>query len=299
MCLMAFALHTQPDLALLLAANRDESLDRPTAAWHTWRTPAGTPVRAGRDLRDGGTWIGCAGSRIALLTNVRDATAFHKAPRSRGELALSWLDTSRTHPHDAPAALHHLLHHTPLREASVYGGFNLVLGDVQQAHWVWLNNRPRLIAPQLPPHLQALTQQVQAHLLQAELPAGVYGLSNAGLDTPWPKTQRLSAHLQQCLHADLQAPTNPLWPELWPCLRDATIAPDADLPHTGVPLAWERALSAIWVDVPATAHPPAGYGTRSSLVLEVRRNAQGWRARAEERTWRPAAVPPVQALWLI
>ena len=73
MCLMAFSLPARPADGWLLAANRDEALDRPTAALHRWRTPQGTTVVAGRDLRDGGTWIGSTpGGRVAMLTNVRE-----------------------------------------------------------------------------------------------------------------------------------------------------------------------------------------------------------------------------------
>ena len=72
MCLIAFAIGMQPDMPLLLAANRDEFFDRPTAPWHRWALPCGAEVLGGRDLRDGGTWLGVSlSARVAMLTNVR------------------------------------------------------------------------------------------------------------------------------------------------------------------------------------------------------------------------------------
>lgn len=317
MCLMAFAVGMRPDLPLLLAANRDEALDRPTAPWQDWHTPAGTLVHGGRDGRDGGTWIACSGTRIAMLTNVREPPHLSTptpAPRSRGELALLWLDTSHSHPDAPEAALHHMLHATPLPDPTAYGGFNLVLGDVARGFWVWLNNRPAHIASVLPASVRTLLSSRSPGLCCAMLPAGVYGLSNAGLDTPWPKTQRLTQCVRSALtqgtegtettamsstagSASLPSLPSRLWPQLWPTLSDPTLAADADLPHTGVPLSWERALSAIWVDVPAAAHPPLGYGTRSSLVLAVQHTSQGHWVQVEEQTWRPVAHAPVREAW--
>jgi hypothetical protein len=74
MCLIAFAIDTDPALPLLLAANRDEFFERPTEPMHRWSLPDGTAVVAGRDLRDGGTWLGVSeAGRVAMLTNVRSA----------------------------------------------------------------------------------------------------------------------------------------------------------------------------------------------------------------------------------
>ena len=100
MCLIAFALHTSPQVGLLLAANRDEALDRPTLPLHRWHTPTGVSVIGGRDGRDHGTWLACAGpdapphtaNRVAMLTNVRHGQDATPWPRSRGELPLLWLN---------------------------------------------------------------------------------------------------------------------------------------------------------------------------------------------------------------
>jgi uncharacterized protein with NRDE domain len=91
MCLIAFAVGMRPDLPLLLAANRDEFFDRPTAPWHRWNLPDGGEALGGRDLRGGGTWLGVSlAGRVAMLTNVRSPQAA-SGLRSRGELVTRWL----------------------------------------------------------------------------------------------------------------------------------------------------------------------------------------------------------------
>jgi uncharacterized protein with NRDE domain len=273
MCLIAFALHTSPQMGLLLAANRDEALDRPTLPLHHWHTPAGVSVIGGRDGRDHGTWLACAGpdapphaaNRVAMLTNVRHGQDTAPWPRSRGELPLLWLNgtpldtlTSQLDPH-------------------AYGAFNLVVGNVATGQWHWLTNRDA---------------QHRTTLHCQPLPPGVYGLSNAGLNTPWPKTVALRTALENALpgwqsgsHAN-QPLSQQAQAALWAKLADRHTWTDADLPATGVPIEWERSLSAIWVD-----HPPA-YGTRTSALLSVVRPSEDphkWAWQMQEHTWRPEA----------
>lgn len=55
MCLILLAWHAHPDFPCVLAANRDEFHERPTAPAEWWPGAAG--ILAGRDLREGGTWL--------------------------------------------------------------------------------------------------------------------------------------------------------------------------------------------------------------------------------------------------
>jgi len=275
MCLIAFAIQPTPDLALLLAGNRDEALDRPTLPLHPWTTPNGTPVMGGRDQRDGGTWLATTGPgakhhRVAMLTNVRHGRDTTRWPRSRGELPLLWLDGM---------ALAELTQHM---DPAAYGAFNLVVGDLATGQWHWLTNRDARHQTVL--HTQAL-------------PPGVYGLSNAALNTPWPKTVALRQALATAV-ADWECPDRFGQPHaldatepLWQVLADPHVWPDDQLPQTQVPLEWERALSAIWVN------HPSGYGTRTSAVLSVARTTQGmpeFQWRFQEQTWRPEAQKGLQ-----
>ena len=266
MCLIAFALNASRRWPLVIAANRDEYLDRPTVPLARWKTPHGHDVISGRDLRAGGAWFGITpGGRIAFLTNVREADAL-PAPRSRGELVTRWLES----PNGAEDFLAGLA-----AEPSAFAGFNLVVGDLDRNQWHWVTNR----APA--PH-QASTLHHEA------LKPGVYGLSNAALDSPWPKTTWLKSVLGQSLQAneptgDLQA----LQSDLWKALGSRERADAADLPVTGIPLAREEALSSAFVEMPDYA-----YGTRSSTLLTVAAGKNGWEVQMEEREHlRHSAVP--------
>ena len=266
MCLIAFAINATARWPLVVAANRDEFLDRPTLPLARWLTPLGQEVISGRDLRAGGTWLGMTpGGRLAFLTNVREPNP-QLAPRSRGELIMRWLE------HDRDAAD---FFETLKADNGAYAGFNLVLGDFQTNAWTWITNK------------SASDGAWQAQ----SLPPGVYGLSNAQLDTPWPKTVELKRALKTVL---LAGPT-PLGPEqlqtpLWTALANAERATPAQLPITGVAPEVELALSSAFVDF-----PEHGYGTRSSTVLlagaHAGPGAQRWDVQIEERTHgRSAAI---------
>ncbi|MGE0099460.1 MAG: NRDE family protein [Hydrogenophaga sp.] len=270
MCLIAFALHAEPACPLLIAANRDEFLDRPTAPLHRWNLPDGTEVVGGRDLRDGGTWLGLSPQgRVAMLTNVRQAIVGPGA-RSRGELVTRWLQG------DSDEA-----GFTEDIDPGAYGGFNLVVGDFHARRWRWLSNRH----PENPHEVHSPALHHRA------LGAGVYGLSNASLDTPWPKTQ----HLKQAMHTALQRLRHDAtgqWADpLAQALFDGQPAPDTDMPRTGVPSEAERALSSAFVRMPERA-----YGTRSSLLVSTRPAAEGWQVDLMEWTHDHAAgVAPGEA----
>ena len=68
MCLIALAYKVHPRFPLILAANRDEFLDRPTEPAHWWKDAP--DILAGRDQRAGGTWLGFTrNGRFAAITN--------------------------------------------------------------------------------------------------------------------------------------------------------------------------------------------------------------------------------------
>ncbi|MDP3522084.1 MAG: NRDE family protein [Hydrogenophaga sp.] len=244
MCLIAFAIGAVPGHPLLIASNRDEHLARPTLPLHAWQLDNGTPVVAGRDQHAGGTWLGVTPQgRVAMLTNVREAGVLN-APQSRGELVTGWLQGTQGWGDFALGV-----------DAGQYSGFNLVLGDLVRGEWAWITNRRPA---------QGDTQALEAlgSVVGRPLAAGVYGLSNAALDTPWPKTQQLKQALwsvvdrsSSTLAADWRKP-------LLAALLDRQQAAADALPSTGAPRVWEQALSSPFVDY-AERH----YGTRSSLLV--------------------------------
>ena len=261
MCLIAFAIGTDPARPLLLAANRDEFFERPTEPLHRWALPDGTGVIAGRDLRDGGTWLGMSeAGRVAMLTNVRSANP-GPGRRSRGELTTRWLQSGSTW----DALLSGMA-------AADYGGFNLVVGDLTTSFWAWVSN-----CDPAQPHAEQT-----GSLHHRRLAPGVYGLSNAALDTPWPKTLRLKQALDKALAAGPDTPS-----PLVAALADRDFRPTSELPATGVPAELERALSSPFVDM-----ADRGYGTRSSLLLNVARQGRGFSADFTEWTHTPPPAGP-------
>lgn len=232
MCLAAFALRADPRFPLVIAANRDEFFARAAAPMAWWDDRP--DVLAGRDLSAGGTWFGLTPrGRLALLTNVREPGRNNPAAPSRGALVLDWLAS-----HDAAPAF-------AQRLAGGYNGFNLITADVAREQWHWISNRaPAPVA----------------------LGAGIHALSNAALDTPWPKTLGLRAAMAASLAQATGA--DDLAERLLAALADATPAADAELPDTGVGLARERLLSPRFIRMPDPDRPAlAVYGTRCSTVL--------------------------------
>lgn len=230
MCLVVLGLRAHPRFPLVVAANRDELLSRPAdpAAW--W--PGHDGLLAGRDLSAGGTWMGATTSgRFAALTNVRDPRSALVSAPSRGGLVTGFLLAS-----DPPLAHLRRLASDPVRR----NGYNLLAGEAGRVAWGSnAGGSPR------------------------ELADGVHALSNAFLDTPWPKTRRVAAGLSALL-----ARTEAIDPEsLFALLADRAGAPDDELPDTGVGLAAERLLAPPFIVSP-------GYGTRGTTLLLVERGGR-------------------------
>jgi hypothetical protein len=128
--------------SLVLAANRDERLDR------TW-DPPGThwpnlpDVVAGRDRSGGGTWMGVnAHGVVAAVLNRRGSLGPAAGKRSRGELPLRAL----THA-TAEAAAHDL----GALDAGAWRSFNLVVADASGAWFVrGLGHGGPQVSPLLP-----------------------------------------------------------------------------------------------------------------------------------------------------
>ena len=224
MCLIAFAWRHHPRYPLVVAANRDEFHQRPTAPASFW--PECPRILAGRDLLGRGTWLGVSSQgRFAALTNFRSGREARRDAPSRGLLVSAFLRGIQS-PEDYLAEV--------ARQARLYNGFCLVAGDGEDMAYLCARDpSPLPLAP------------------------GIYGLSNARLDEPWPKVEALKSGLAEVL-------SRPRWgsDEVMALLGERSPAPDEGLPDTGVGLAQERVLSSAFV---LGAH----YGTRSSTVLMI------------------------------
>lgn len=248
MCLILMAFDCDPRYKLVLAANRDEFYNRPTKALHEW--PDNPGLLAGKDLLEGGTWMGVTKSgRFAALTNYRDQTHKSHAP-SRGRLVQKFITTDIA----AEQYTNDLTNYH-----SQYNGYNLLLGSFDSL--LYISNRDSQVRPVTP---------------------GIHGLSNSLLDVPWPKVTLGKQYLHNCLQESTLNVEH-----IFEFMADNTSVADQDLPHTGVPLVWERLLSPIFI-------ASDNYGTRSTSVLLVDRNnsVQWW-----ERSFLPECSGQCQEIY--
>lgn len=235
MCIILFQWQPGADTPLVLAANRDEFYARPTESAR-WRGD----IFCGIDKEAGGTWFGVTQSgRFAAVTNFREPpTPPPMMLKSRGQLPMGYLESTK-----APEAYVRQIH----QEQDEYGPFNLLVGDGNSLWYV--GNR-------------GATPQ--------EVPPGLHGLSNALLNTPWPKIERGKRLLA---HAIEQGASDEL---LLGVLTDRNRPNRADLPQTGVPEWLEEMVAPIFIE-------SAQYGTRCSTLLVVPREGA---VRVHEHVWR-------------
>lgn len=213
MCLIFLGYEIHSDYRLIIAANRDEFYDRPSAPADYWEE---TPdLLGGKDLRAGGTWLGITKTgRLAAVTNYRDPKNQKNHAPSRGFLVSDYLKGSSP-PLDYLKKIK--------GKADQYNGFNLIVGDRNDLYY--FSNRGRDIE---------------------KLGAGFYGLSNHLLNTPWWKIEQgkrlLCSMLSQKGEVDPDA--------VFEILADHSPAPDDRLPDTGVGVEWERILSSLFIVSP-------------------------------------------------
>lgn len=229
MCLIFLSLNNHPTYKLIVAANRDEFYQRKTAAADYWSDHP--TILGGRDLEASGTWMAMnKNGRVAMVTNYRDLKNLKQKAPSRGALVADFLLADQS-PQDYLQAIE--------PNAPDYNGFNLLVGSINELYY--LSNYKKGIE---------------------KLSNGIHGLSNALLDTPWPKVAKgkeyfakLISHKQ--LHPDM----------LFDMLYNEDRAADNVLPDTGVGIERERMLSSMFIKSP-------GYGTRCSTVMLVSHDNQ-------------------------
>lgn len=225
MCLIALAWKAHADFPLLLVANRDEFHQRPAAPLAWWDDQP--RVLAGRDLQENGTWLGASRcGRVAAVTNVRGPDAMLRGARSRGALVADFLAG-----HQPAVSFAQELR----ARAAEYGGFNLLLHEGDTL--LYVSNRPDFLMQRVEP--------------------GVHTLSNAQLDTPWPKARLARSAMEAWLERALEDEA-----ALLGAMTVSRPAADAELPQTGVGQEMERVLSSAFIRTPA-------YGTRCTTLLRL------------------------------
>jgi uncharacterized protein with NRDE domain len=285
MCLIALSLGEHPRYPLIIAANRDEAFDRPTEPLSAWTVESGsgpgTVIYSGRDSQAGGTWMGfAANGRYAMLTNVRRPKTPQQPSQSRGLLVSGWL--ASTLPVQAYCAQ---------LAGQSYEGFNLLVGDIRSGQLHYLSNNAPAQGDNMPKQEVAgvFINKFATDLIAKELSTPAHHhLSNASLDTPWPKAVALSQGLQNLLGS--QSVAFDIQRILLGLLSSTQRYPDDSLPATGVPLELERALSSCFVRMGAPGQTLSRYGTRTSTVALW--DAQAQQLNLIERTWSAHASWP-------
>ncbi|MDZ4714272.1 MAG: NRDE family protein [Cytophagales bacterium] len=239
MCLIFLSIQNHPKYPLIVAANRDEFYKRKTSPAGFWADHR--HILGGRDLEAGGTWLGMTLSgKISMITNYRDLKNLKPQAPSRGELTTNFL--SREDPAET--------YMKKIQESGPrYNGFNFLAGTPDEL-WYFSNYGNGI----------------------QKLNAGLYGLSNHLLDTPWPKVTRGKEMMQPLL----QQPEISI-PDLFDALSNEHRAPDNQLPETGVSLDRERMLSSMFIKSP-------DYGSRSSTIILVDKQNH---VRFTERVYEP------------
>lgn len=244
MCIVALAWQVLEQTPLCLISNRDEFYARPTESLNHWEN---SPIIAGQDLQSGGTWMGVTEKgRWAVITNFRDGHDQKTYPTSRGHIISSFLKSDLN----------------PIRFAQQleqnqcdYAGFNLFVGDTQQA--VYMSNRGE--APQV-------------------LPKGVYVVSNGLMSEHWEKTRHLRKRFTQEFLPMLQQPNireDELSFAVWDILEDERkIIPEL-LPNTGITREMEHLLSSTFIQSPV-------YGTRCSNFLRMQQDEWHWLEKSQQ-----------------
>ncbi|MCF8261425.1 MAG: NRDE family protein [Melioribacteraceae bacterium] len=227
MCLVAFAYKSHPKYKLIMVANRDEFLDRPTAAANWWEEHP--EILSGKDLKAGGSWMGINKyGKIAVLTNYRLPELNINSSNSRGEIVINFLKESL----EAKIYSQQLV-------AEKFAGYNLIFGNVDELFYI--NNRKSSLQ---------------------KIDNGIHLLSNAELDTPWFKTERIKGRFTEIIKSDKINSG-----DLFEMMKDTKKANFGELPNTGIGRIKEKLISSAFIKSPT-------YGTRSTTILKIGNSGQ-------------------------
>ncbi|XP_022153121.1 transport and Golgi organization 2 homolog [Momordica charantia] len=259
MCIAAFLWQSHPLYSLILLHNRDELLNRPTRPASWWEDGE---IAGGRDEVAGGTWLACSRKgRVSFVTNVLELHTLPEA-KSRGNLPLLFLQ-SRKSPKEFAEEIR--------AEAYQYNGFNLVVADISSNTMVYISNRSE-----------------GDRIVIQEVPPGLHVLSNAELDSPWHKAQRLRLKFNEQLHK-CDGGEIPVKEMIERLMRDTVKADESKLPHI-CSLDWELDLSPIFVQIQTSQffNIRGSFGTRSTTVLTISAtgNVKFYETYLDNDTWK-------------
>jgi len=224
MCLIVFAFNFHSEYTVIFAGNRDEFYAREAQKAHFWDTEPS--ILAGKDLRAGGTWLGVSEKgEFGAITNFRDLDNPLEGDRSRGEIIPGFLTRKKSHKEKLSQLI---------RESKHYAGFNLLAGSSEQLYYVSnVSGEMHTVSP------------------------GIHGISNAFLDTPWPKVEKAKSEFKKAI-----SPNRINRDRIFRFLKNSDTYPEESLPSTGLSPETEKAVSPIFIKT-------EGYGTRCSTLLTI------------------------------
>ena len=244
MCLIAFGWKAHSKYKLVLAANRDEFYDRPARSASSWQDEGLPDIYAGKDMKAGGTWFGIhKNGEWGAVTNIRKPGKQKVNPPSRGELVLNYL-------RDEANAIQYLQKLNNV--ADDYMGFNLLLGNKNE--------------------LFSYSNEIKE---TEEVPSGIHGISNAFINSNWPKVLIAKEKLKRILDSEKVNTA-----DLFEMLADEQKASDDELPDTGISRELEREVSSIFIKTEV-------YGTRCSTLLLIDNKGN---IEFHERSFKPAST---------
>lgn len=260
MCIAVFIWQADSRYSLVLLLNRDEYHSRPTKAVHWWEDGE---IVGGKDEVGGGTWLASStNGKLAFLTNVLELHTNPQA-KTRGDLPVRFLQSKKRAMEFAKELVN---------EGNEYNGFNLILADIETKKMVYVTNRPK-----------GEPMSIQ------EVQPGIHVLSNAKLDSPWPKAQRLKLNFKEMLDVykanDEKICVKEMIEKL---MRDTIRADKSKLPRI-CSTDWELGLSSIFVQLDTSL---GCYGTRSTtaLTIEVGGKVSFYELYLENNMWKEQIV---------
>jgi uncharacterized protein with NRDE domain len=245
MCLLIAAFQMVPDTPLIIAANRDERMDRPAVAITVLRENR-PRILGGRDELAGGTWLAVnQHGLVAGLTNQPSPEGRDPTKLSRGELPLAFAGYQRAEP--AVSEVSERL------DPSKYNPCWMLIGDRDALFSVGLAGAAR-------PHVQRLGP-------------GLHILENAPLQPESPK----AAYVRRLVADAAAAPTPAAAPApaagTAPVTAARMLAILEDVLRIHQPALTEPRVDATGRTWPAAISAPCvhteGYGTRSAMTVVV------------------------------
>lgn len=236
MCTLFLLFHKIPNYEVAIVSNRDEMHNRDSTMLQGWNenfTAPGNIIFAPKDNVHGGTWFAFLNKddfKYAVITNIRDPSRKELDKTSRGEIILKFLNYKLSPRYFI----------SELKKISEnYNLFNLVFGNKNEVYY-----------------FHSKTKESRILWNSSQKKEQVIGLSNAKVNSNWPKVQNTMKLFSKTKFTDQDKDWNFFKKEM----QNEKKYPLEQLPFTGVEPKLEIFLSSLFIN-----HDK--YGTRSTLFF--------------------------------